>query len=259
MRKLNSLLVVSNKNALGSIKHWGTIMIFKQFFEPNTSTFTYLLACEKTKQAVLIDTVESEVPNYLKELEAQNLKLVYTLETHVHADHVTAADALRQKIDSKSVVHRDAGAMCGDLLVTDGVHIIVGTIDLEVRYTPGHTNGCISFFAGDRIFTGDSLLIGGCGRTDFQSGDSGQLYDSIHHQIFSLPDDVIVYPGHDYNGKTQSTVGEERKNNKRLGGNRSREDFIKIMSELKLAYPKFIDIALPANQACGRVLPEQAA
>jgi glyoxylase-like metal-dependent hydrolase (beta-lactamase superfamily II) len=234
-------------------------MIFKQFFEPNTSTFTYLLACEKTKQAVLIDTVESEVPNYLKELEAQNLKLVYTLETHVHADHVTAADALRQKIDSKSVVHRDAGAMCGDLLVTDGVHIIVGTIDLEVRYTPGHTNGCISFFAGDRIFTGDSLLIGGCGRTDFQSGDSGQLYDSIHHQIFSLPDDVIVYPAHDYNGKTQSTVGEERKNNKRLGGNRSREDFIKIMSELKLAYPKFIDIALPANQACGRVLSEQAA
>jgi glyoxylase-like metal-dependent hydrolase (beta-lactamase superfamily II) len=259
MRKLNSLLVASNKNALGSIKHWGTIMIFKQFFEPNTSTFTYLLACEKTKQAVLIDTVESEVPNYLKELEAQNLKLVYTLETHVHADHVTAADALRQKIDSKSVVHRDAGAMCGDLLVTDGVHIIVGTIDLEVRYTPGHTNGCISFFAGDRIFTGDSLLIGGCGRTDFQSGDSGQLYDSIHHQIFSLPDDVIVYPAHDYNGKTQSTVGEERKNNKRLGGNRSREDFIKIMSELKLAYPKFIDIALPANQACGRVLSEQAA
>ncbi len=176
----------------------------------------------------------------------------------MHADHVTAADALRQKLDSKSVVHRDAGAMCGDLLVTDGVHLIVGTVDLEVRYTPGHTNGCISFFAGDRIFTGDSLLIGGCGRTDFQSGDSGQLYDSIHHQIFSLPDDVIVYPGHDYNGKTQSTVGEERKNNKRLGGNKSRVDFIKIMSELKLAYPKFIDIALPANQACGRVLPGQA-
>lgn len=234
-------------------------MIFKQFFEPDTSTFTYLLACEKTKQAVLIDTVESEVPKYLNELEEQDLKLVYTLETHVHADHVTGADALRQKLGSKSVVHRDAGAMCGDLLVTDGVHIIVGTIDLEVRYTPGHTNGCISFFAGDRIFTGDSLLIGGCGRTDFQSGDSGQLYDSIHHQIFSLPDEVIVYPGHDYNGNTQSTVGEERKNNKRLGGGKSREDFIKIMSELKLAYPKYIDVALPANQACGRVVPGQAA
>ncbi len=234
-------------------------MLFKQFFEPDTSTFTYLLACEKTKQAVLIDTVESEVPIYLKELEAQGLKLVYTLETHVHADHVTGADTLRQKLGSKSVVHRDAGAMCGDLLVTDGVHIIVGTIDLEVRYTPGHTNGCISFFAGDRIFTGDSLLIGGCGRTDFQQGDSGQLFDSIHTQIFSLPDEVIVYPGHDYNGNTQSTVGEERKNNKRLGGGKSREDFIQIMSELKLAYPKYIDVALPANQACGKVIPGQAA
>jgi glyoxylase-like metal-dependent hydrolase (beta-lactamase superfamily II) len=231
-------------------------MLFKQFFEPDTSTFTYLLACEKTKQAVLIDTVESEVPIYLKELEAQGLKLVYTLETHVHADHVTGADTLRQKLGSKSVVHRDAGAMCGDLLVTDGVHIIVGTIDLEVRYTPGHTNGCISFFAGDRIFTGDSLLIGGCGRTDFQQGDSGQLFDK---QIFSLPDEVIVYPGHDYNGNTQSTVGEERKNNKRLGGGKSREEFIQIMSELKLAYPKYIDVALPANQACGRVIPGQAA
>ncbi len=234
-------------------------MLFKQFFEPDTSTFTYLLACERTKQAVLIDTVESEVPIYLKELEAQGLKLVYTLETHVHADHVTGADTLRQKLGSKSVVHRDAGAMCGDLLVTDGVHIIVGTIDLEVRYTPGHTNGCISFFAGDRIFTGDSLLIGGCGRTDFQQGNSGQLFDSIHTQIFSLPDEVIVYPGHDYNGNTQSTVGEERKNNKRLGGGKSREEFIQIMSELKLAYPKYIDVALPANQACGRVIPGQAA
>jgi glyoxylase-like metal-dependent hydrolase (beta-lactamase superfamily II) len=192
-------------------------------------------------------------------LTEQGLKLVYTLETHVHADHVTGADSLRQKLGSKSVVHRDAGAMCGDLLVTDGVHLIVGSLDLEVRYTPGHTNGCISFFAGDRIFTGDSLLIGGCGRTDFQSGDSGQLYDSIHAQIFSLADDVIIYPGHDYNGNTQSTVGNERKNNKRLGDNRSREDFIKIMSELKLAYPKYIDVALPANQACGRIAPAQAA
>ena len=235
------------------------MMIFKQFFEPETSTFTYLVACDKTKQAVLIDTVESEVPKYITELQSQDLKLVYTLETHVHADHVTGADTLRQKLGSKSVVHRDAGAMCGDLLVTDGVHIIVGTIDLEVRYTPGHTNGCISYFAGDRIFTGDSLLIGGCGRTDFQNGDSGQLYDSINKQIFSLPDEVIVYPGHDYNGNTQSTVGEERKNNKRLGGGRSREDFIKIMADLKLAYPKYIDVALPANQACGRVIPGQAA
>ena len=233
-------------------------MIFKQFFDPVTSTFTYLLGCEKTRQAVLIDTVASELPVYLKEFEAQNLKLIYTLETHVHADHVTGADALRQKLGSKSVVHRDAGAMCGDLLVTDGVHLVVGTLDLEIRYTPGHTNGCVSYFTGDQIFTGDALLIGGCGRTDFQGGDSGRLYDSIHQKIFSLPDEVKVYPGHDYNGHTVSTVGEERKNNKRLGKNCSREDFIKLMSELKLAYPKYIDIALPANQACGKILPSQA-
>ena len=233
-------------------------MIFKQFFEPDTSTFTYLLGCEKTHQAVLIDSVESEVSHYIKALEENNLKLVYTLETHVHADHVTAADTLRQLLGSKSVVHRDAGAMCGDLLVTGGVHIIVGTIDLEVRYTPGHTNGCVSYFAGDRIFTGDALLIGGCGRTDFQSGSASTLYDSVHQQIFSLADDVIIYPGHDYNGNTASSVGEERKNNKRLGDGRSREDFIKLMGELKLAYPKYIDTALPANQACGRVQVPQA-
>lgn len=233
-------------------------MIFKQLFEPVTSTFTYLLGCETTRQAVLVDTVDSEVAVYLKELEDQHLKLVYTLETHVHADHVTGADILRQELGSKSVVHRDAGAMCGDLLVTDGVHVTAGTLDLEVRYTPGHTNGCVSYFAGDRIFTGDALLIGGCGRTDFQGGDPGRLYDSIHQKIFSLPDDILVFPGHDYNGHTVSTVGEERKNNKRLGNNRSREDFIKLMNELKLAYPKYIDVALPANQACGKIPLSQA-
>ena len=234
-------------------------MAFRQLFDPESSTYTYLIADDATHEAVLIDPVMEQASRDLALLRELGLSLRWTLETHVHADHVTGADTLRQKLGSKSVVHRDAGAMCGDLLVTDGVHLIVGTLDLEVRYTPGHTNGCISFFAGDRIFTGDSLLIGGCGRTDFQSGDSGQLFDSIHAKIFSLADDVIIYPGHDYNGNTQSTVGNERKNNRRLGNNVSREEFIKIMSELKLAYPKYIDVALPANQACGRIVPAQAA
>ncbi len=234
-------------------------MIFKQYFEPTTSTFTYLLGCEQTKQAVLIDTVESDVAHYINDLEALSLTLIYTLETHVHADHVTGADALRQRLASQSVVHRDAGALCGDVLVTDGDHLRVGSLDIEVRYTPGHTNGCISYLMGDRIFTGDALLIGGCGRTDFQGGNAGQLYDSIHRKIFSLPDEVKVYPGHDYNGNTQSTVGEERKNNPRLGNNISREAFIQLMSQLKLAYPKYIDIALPANQACGKIMPIQSA
>jgi len=233
-------------------------VIFKQFFEPESSTYTYLLGCEETKQAILIDTVESEVVSYIDELKKYGLKLIYTLETHVHADHITGADSLRQQLGSKSVMHRDAGAMCADLLVTDGIHLKIGSIDIEVRYTPGHTNGCVSYFCNDRIFTGDTLLIGGCGRTDFQMGDAGQLYDSIQNQIFQLPDETIIYPGHDYNGNTESTVGHEKKYNSRMGDNKSREEFIDLMSKLKLAYPKQIDKALPANQACGRVDNKQA-
>lgn len=234
-------------------------MIFEQFFEPDSSTFTYLLGCEHTRQAVLIDTVECDVEKYVAALHQHGLTLVYTLETHVHADHVTAADTLRKRLGSKSVVHRDAGAMCGDLLVTDGIHVQVGSIDIEVRYTPGHTNGCVSYYVGDRIFTGDALLIGGCGRTDFQQGNAGQLYDSIHKQIFSLPDETLIYPGHDYNGNTVSTVGQEKRENKRLGGKKSRQEFVEIMANLKLAYPKQIDVALPANQACGNIAVKQSA
>lgn len=234
-------------------------MIFQQFFDPDSSTFTYLLGCEVTRQAVLIDTVEHDIDRYLAALAQQDLHLVYTLETHVHADHVTAADGLRRRVGSKSVVHRDAGAMCGDLLVTDGIHVQVGSLDIEVRYTPGHTNGCVSYLVGDRIFTGDALLIGGCGRTDFQQGNAGQLYDSIHKQIFSLPDETLIYPGHDYNGNIVSTVGQEKRENKRLGGEKSRQEFVEIMANLKLAYPKHIDVALPANQACGNIAVKQSA
>lgn len=234
-------------------------MIFRQFFEPESATFTYLLGCETSKQAVLIDPVESEIPQYLRSLQALGLTLVYTMETHVHADHVTAADSLRQRLGSKSVVHRDAGASCGDWLVSDGTHIQVGSLDIDVRYTPGHTRGCVSYHTDDRIFTGDALLINGCGRTDFQQGDAGLLYDSIHQQIFSLPDATLVYPGHDYHGNSVSTVGREKRDNQRLGGDRTRAEFIDIMANLKLAYPKHIDVALPANQACGRTMPKQSA
>ncbi len=234
-------------------------MIFEQFFEPVSSTFTYLLACEKTRQAVLIDPVESETARYLAALRERSLSLVYTLETHVHADHVTAADTLRKRLGSKSVVHRDAGAMCGDLLVTDGIHLAVGLLDIEVRYTPGHTNGCVSYYVGNSIFTGDALLIDGCGRTDFQQGDAGQLYDSIHNKIFTLPDDTLVYPGHDYRGNKVSSVGHEKRENQRLGRAISRDAFIDLMANLKLAYPKQIDVALPANQACGNTTLKQSA
>lgn len=227
-------------------------MIFRQLFEPETCTYTYLLGCEASKKAILIDTVASDAERYVRLLEELQLRLVYTLETHVHADHITAAGTLRERLHSKSAVHRDAGAMCADLLVTGDVELQIGSIELTVLHTPGHTNGCVSYFCGDRVFTGDALLIGGCGRTDFQQGNAGALFDSITQKLFTLPPDTLVYPGHDYNGKTVSTVKQEIASNARLGGGKSREEFIAIMADLKLAYPRFIDQALPANQACGR-------
>lgn len=231
-------------------------MIFRQLFETDTSTYSYLLGCERSRKAVLIDSVVSEIDHYIGVLQSLNLKLIYTLETHVHADHITGAGLLREKLGSKSVVHRDAGAMCADLLVTDGVVLQVGDMELQVRHTPGHTNGCVSYVMADRVFTGDALLINGCGRTDFQQGSAEQLYDSITGQLFSLPPDTLVYPGHDYQGNTVSTIKQEVAKNSRLGGGRSREDFISIMHSLNLAYPKYIDQALPANHSCGLAAPQ---
>ena len=226
-------------------------MIFRQLFEPDTSTYSYLLGCERSRKAVLIDSVVSEIDQYIELLQSLNLNLVYTLETHVHADHITGAGLLREKLGSKGVVHRDAGAKCADLLVTDGVTLQVGDLELQVRHTPGHTSGCVSYVMPDRVFTGDALLIDGCGRTDFQQGSSEQLYDSITGKLFSLPPDTLVYPGHDYQGNTVSTIKQEIAKNSRLGAGRSREEFIDIMQHLNLAYPKYIDQALPANQSCG--------
>lgn len=228
-------------------------MIFRQLFEPDTSTYTYLIACENTRLAALIDPVASEADAYLDLLQELNLELAYTLETHVHADHITASGALRERLGSRSVVHRLAGAACADILAEHGDRIAVGDLEIEVRYTPGHTQGCVSYVMSDRVFTGDSLLIGGCGRTDFQQGDATRLYESIRRQLFTLPPDTLVYPGHDYNGNTVSTIGRELAENARLGQGKSLEEFVSIMKGLNLAHPKYIDVALPANQACGRV------
>ncbi|MDP3334900.1 MAG: MBL fold metallo-hydrolase [Methylococcaceae bacterium] len=227
-------------------------MIFRQLFETETSTYSYLLGCGRTHRACLIDPVASEINDYVELLQTLNLKLIYTMETHVHADHITGAGLLREKLGSKSVVHRDAGAQCADLMVTDGVLLQIGDLEFEVRHTPGHTSGCVSYVMADRVFTGDALLIGGSGRSDFQEGDAGQLYDSVTGKLFTLPPDTLVYPGHDYQGNTVSTIKQEIAKNARLGAGRSRAEFIAIMQDLKLAYPKFIDQALPANQSCGR-------
>ena len=227
-------------------------MIFRQLFEPQTSTYTYLLADEATKQALLIDPVAEEFDSYVSLLNALQLKLVYTAETHVHADHVTGASLLRERLGSRSAVFAEAGAACADILLHDGDTLQLGSLSLEVRHTPGHTAGCVSFVVNDRVFTGDALLIGGCGRTDFQEGSSATLYQSIHTKLFTLPPDTLVYPGHDYNGNTVSTIKQEIAKNARLGAGKSKQDFLEIMGNLKLPYPRFIDRALPANKACGR-------
>ncbi len=232
-------------------------MIFRQLFEPETCTYTYLVACEVSKKALLIDTVATELKHYIKLLESLDLTLVYTLETHVHADHVTGASLLRDQLSSKSIVHRDAGAMCADLLVTDGVVLQVGGIEIKILHTPGHTSGCVSYLIGDRVFTGDSLLINGCGRTDFQQGDTATLYNSVTEKLFTLPADTLVYPGHDYNGKRVSNIAQEIALNARLGQQKTCAEFIEIMNNLNLPYPKYIDAALPANQACGKIETSQ--
>ena len=226
-------------------------MIFRQLFEPDTSTYSYLLGCESTGRAVLIDPVLSEVEGYITLLANLNLSLVYTMETHVHADHVTGSGLLRDRVGSKSVVYRDAGTLCPDLLVSDGVQLQVGSLTFRVLHTPGHTQSCVSYLFDDRVFTGDALLIGGCGRTDFQQGNPGQLFDSIHQKLFSLLPDTLVFPGHDYRGNTVSTIRQEMQKNERLGPGTDREDFIRIMNSLDLPLPRHIHAAVPANLACG--------
>jgi glyoxylase-like metal-dependent hydrolase (beta-lactamase superfamily II)/rhodanese-related sulfurtransferase len=229
-------------------------VIFLQNQDPDTATFTYLLADPATREAALIDPVLEHVDRDMALLERLGLTLRYTIETHVHADHVSGGGRLRQLLGSETVMHASGGAACADRLVNDGDVVEVGGLRIEVRYTPGHTSGCTSYRLGDRVFTGDTLLIGGCGRTDFQQGDAGTLYDSIHRQLFSLPDETLMFPGHDYNGHICSTIGWEKANNRRLGGGRSRDGFIEIMDNLDLAQPKRIDEAVPANLRCG--LPE---
>jgi glyoxylase-like metal-dependent hydrolase (beta-lactamase superfamily II) len=227
-------------------------MIFRQLFEPVSSTYTYLLACPRTRQAALIDSVLEETERYVALLAELGLTLVYTLETHVHADHVTAAAALRDQLGSRAALARASGVTCADRLLDDGDVLPVGDLAIEVRATPGHTDSCVAYLAEDRVFTGDALLIGGCGRTDFQQGNAGRLYDNVTTRILSLPPDTLVYPAHDYKGRTVSTVREELATNARLGGGKTRDEFVAIMHALTLAPPKQLHRAVPANLACGR-------
>lgn len=224
--------------------------MFKQLFDQESSTYTYLIADDATKQAVLIDPVGRYIDEYLALIQTLKLQLIYCLETHVHADHVTASGKLRRILRLQTAVGEQCGATSADIQLNHGDHIICGTHSILVIATPGHTAGSLSYLWHDKLFTGDALLINGCGRTDFQGGDAGTLYDSITQQLWRLPDETLVYPAHDYQGRRVSCIAQEKAINPRLAG-KSREDFVAIMQQLNLPKPTMIDVAVPANRKCG--------
>ncbi|MCA9515989.1 MAG: MBL fold metallo-hydrolase [Myxococcales bacterium] len=231
-------------------------MILRQLFDSDSSTYTYLIADPTTREAVLVDPVLEHVERDLKLLAELGLELRYVLETHVHADHVTAAGQLRERTGARTCAS-GAGAPCVDQHLTDGDVVRVGDVAITALATPGHTDDGMSFHVGRYVLTGDTLLIRGCGRADFQNGDAGALWDSITGVLFALPDDTVVLPGHDYKGFTSSTIGEEKRVNPRVAG-RDRAAFIELMAALNLPRPKKLDVAVPANRACGKVAPIQA-
>ena len=231
-------------------------MIFRQLFEPVSSTYTYLLGCEATRQALLIDPVMPTWERDLTVLNELGLKLVYTLDTHIHADHITSALQLKREAGSRIVYPATSRVACADLNVEDGASVAIGSIEVKALHTPGHTDDHFSYLADERVFTGDALLIDGCGRTDFQNGDAATLFRSVREKLFSLDSDTLVYPAHDYQHRRVSTIAQERGRNPRLGEAKSLEQFLQIMSELKLPYPKFIDYAVPGNRQCGVCPPD---
>lgn len=232
------------------------MLIFRQLLDPSSSTYTYLLG--DGGAAVLVDPVFEQVRRDSALMRELGLTLVATLDTHVHADHVTGAWLLRERTGCAVMLSAASGASGADRLLAPGDRVGFGSRHLEVRATPGHTDGCVTYVLDDRAmaFTGDALLIRGCGRTDFQQGSAQRLYRSVHSQILSLPADSLLYPAHDYRGLTVTSVAEERRFNPRFGGDSDEADFVGYMANLGLPHPKLIDLAVPANLRCGR--PEGA-
>ena len=226
-------------------------MVFRQLFEPLSSTYTYLIGCEATGQALLIDPVVNSIDRDLAELKRLGLTLAITLDTHLHADHITGALHLKERTGCRIAMAAMDRLPCTDLGVVEGVPLQVGSLAIQPLHTPGHTDAHFAYVLGERVFTGDALLIDGCGRTDFQNGSAADLYRSVHDKLFVLPDDQLVFPGHDYQGRRVSSIGQEKARNPRLGQGRTLAEFEQIMAALKLPYPKFIDHALPGNRRCG--------
>jgi glyoxylase-like metal-dependent hydrolase (beta-lactamase superfamily II)/rhodanese-related sulfurtransferase len=237
-------------------------MLFRQLYDSESGTYTYVVGDEHSREALVIDSVFERFERDRALVRELELRVRYTLETHVHADHVTAAWRFKQALGSQIVVSRRAGATGADLYVDEGDVVQVGSVALGVRATPGHTDGCVTYVTADQqiAFTGDALLIRSAGRTDFQQGDAGRLYRSIKERIFTLPDECLVYPAHDYSGRTVSTVGEEKRWNPRIGGEANESDFTGYMTNLGLPHPRQIAVAVPANLRCGEPeepLPEE--
>lgn len=229
-------------------------MFVRQLYDRDTWTYTYLVADPITKQAAIIDPVREQFDRDAKLINELGFNLKYVLETHVHADHVTSSGKMREHFGAKVVLHEASNMECADILAKHGDVLKLGDKEITVLHTPGHTDADATFQIKGAIFTGDSLLVRGCGRTDFQSGSSNVLYDSINDKLFSLPDETLVYPGHDYSGHTASTVGEEKAFNLRLGAGKDLEAFSEIMDNLNISPPARIKESVPGNMRCGAEL-----
>jgi sulfur dioxygenase len=227
-------------------------VIFRQLFDKESSTFTYLLGDEGSGAAALVDPVVEHVERDLTLVQELGLRLTVVLDTHVHADHITGAGTLRERTGARTHFSVHGGPSCADVLLEDGQDVALGDLVLHALATPGHTDSCMCYVVADRVFTGDALLVRGCGRTDFQQGDAATLWSSVHDKLFVLPDATYVYPAHDYRGQTCSTIAEEKRFNPRLGGTMTLEAFVEVMHGLHLPPPAKINEAVPANRACGK-------
>ncbi|MBN2865425.1 MAG: MBL fold metallo-hydrolase [Thiotrichales bacterium] len=228
-------------------------MKIRQLFDYDTWTYTYLVWDEATMEAAVIDSVLEQVDRDMQHITELGLNVKYLLETHIHADHITGAGPLRKQTHAQIVVHTNSGSECADILANEGDTFKLGEQEIKVLHTPGHTNNDITYLIDGAAFTGDTLLVRDCGRTDFQLGSNDQMYNSLTEKLFTLADDTMVFPAHDYKGFSQSTIGEEKQFNNRVGQKKSFEDFCTIMDGLNLPNPKRIDIAVPGNMKCGNL------
>jgi len=221
-------------------------MIFEQLFDTKSSTYTYIISSGEGREALIIDPVIEHTEEYLKILEKLKLKLVKVIDTHIHADHITALNELNKRTSCVRIMGENSKSEVIDLKIKDNEKINIENIELKAMYTPGHTDCSYSYLMNDRVFTGDTLLINGTGRTDFQNGSSEDAYESLFNKLLKLPEKTLVYPAHDYNGKKFSTIEKERNNNPRLQV-KSKQEYADIMENLNLSNPKMMDVAVPAN------------